>query len=89
MAGSFNHVAYFRDGKLRFRGLELIEDIGDAYEAIEEMFDMIEHLCRGDIEQLRAAHKAHCFKRNGFYEEKVHSDWLMPDEDDHFDEDAR
>ena len=38
MAGSYRHVTN-SDGS--FRGLDLIENLGDAYEAIEEMHDMI------------------------------------------------
>ena len=89
MAGSFSHVAVMRDGKLRFRGMSLLDHMGDAYEAIEEMFDMIEHLSGGDMQKLREAHKAHCLKRNGFYEERVNADWLMPDEDDTEDDEER
>jgi hypothetical protein len=90
MAGSFDHIAVMRHGELRFRGVELLDDMGDAYEAIEEMFDMIEHLSGGDMQKLREAHKAHCLKRNGFYEERDRGGWLMPhDEDDHEDDEER
>jgi hypothetical protein len=41
MAGSYRHVTN-PDGS--FRGLDLIENLGDAHEAIEEMHDMIRWL---------------------------------------------
>lgn len=38
MAGSYRHIAR-ADGS--FRGIDLIDNLGDAHEAIEEMHDMI------------------------------------------------
>lgn len=43
MAGSYQHVTN-DDGS--FRGLDLIDNLGDAYEAIEEMHDMIAFMAR-------------------------------------------
>lgn len=45
MAGSFRHVV---DGDNQFRGTELLDDLGDAYEALEEMYLMINYLTGGD-----------------------------------------
>lgn len=38
MAGSYRHVT---DADGSFRGIDLIDNLGDAYEALEEMHDMI------------------------------------------------
>jgi hypothetical protein len=38
MSGSYLHVT---NSDASFRGLDLIENLGDAYEAIEEMHNMI------------------------------------------------
>lgn len=38
MAGSYRHVT---NGDGSFRGMDLIDNLGDALEAIEEMHDMI------------------------------------------------
>jgi hypothetical protein len=45
MAGSYKHVV---DSNGEFRGVDLIDNLGDAYEALEEMYDMIQYLSRGD-----------------------------------------
>lgn len=52
MAGSYAHCRA-EDGSFRF---ELIENLGDAYEACEEMFWMIEVLAadEAEIEEARA-----------------------------------
>jgi hypothetical protein len=52
MAGSYRHVVD-KDGE--FIGVELIDNLGDAYEALEEMYDMIQHLSRGDRVQIHEA----------------------------------
>ena len=41
MAGSYKHIIN-RDGE--FTGTELIDNLGDAYEALEECYDMIQYL---------------------------------------------
>lgn len=45
MAGSYRHVTD-RDGK--FIGVGLLDNLGDAHEALEECCLMIEHLACGD-----------------------------------------
>ena len=66
MAGSYRHcVAVTKAGKRKFIGSELLDHLGDAYEALEEMFDMIEHLSGGDPTKIHEAHEAHCRKRYG------------------------
>jgi hypothetical protein len=58
MAGSYKHVIG-DDGE--FIGTDLIDNLGDAYEALEEMYDMIEYLTRGDRVKIHEAW------RNGHY----------------------
>jgi hypothetical protein len=41
MAGSYNHIV---DGKGRFRGVSHLDNLGDAYEALEECYGMIHYL---------------------------------------------
>lgn len=61
MAGSFKHIC---DEKLEFRGIDLIGNLGDAHEALEECFDMILWLSRGDRATIWNAHlKGHLEKR--------------------------
>ena len=38
MAGSYSHCV---DDQGRFQGVKLLDDLGDAYEALEEMYGMI------------------------------------------------
>lgn len=61
MAGSYRHcVDSFEDvtdedlisGKFRF---DLIENMGDAYEACEMMYSMIQFLANGDGQKIRDA----------------------------------
>ena len=44
MAGSYNHVTLKKSGKLRNTETILIDNMGDAYETIEEMYGMIWYL---------------------------------------------
>jgi hypothetical protein len=39
MAGSYSHITTDKKGK--FRGTELLDHMGDAYEALEECYGMI------------------------------------------------
>ena len=52
MAGSWGHIVA-DDG--RFRGTELIENLGDAYEALEECYGIVMVLSGGDQEQIADA----------------------------------
>jgi hypothetical protein len=54
VAGSLNHIIG-DDGKFR---MDLIENLGDAHEALEECFELIVCLTEGSIARLRAACKA-------------------------------
>ena len=56
MAGSYRHVTN-KNGKLRsnVEFLNYIENLGDAYEAIEEMYYMIQYLSNGDADSINEA----------------------------------
>ena len=43
MAGSWGHIT---DEEGRFAGIALIENLGDAYEALEECYGMVQVLAR-------------------------------------------
>ena len=45
MGGSYRHIT---NADNTFRGTELIDNLGDAYGALEECYDMIQHLANGD-----------------------------------------
>jgi hypothetical protein len=44
MAGSLNHIVDSETGKFC---MDLIENLGDAHEALEECFDIIRYLTKG------------------------------------------
>ena len=50
MAGSFNYIVDY-DGSFR---MDLIENTGDAHEALEECFDIIHNLVGGDLKKVPA-----------------------------------
>jgi hypothetical protein len=50
MAGSYNHIT---TAKGKFRGTQLIDNLGDAYEALEECYGMIWALAHGWDAQLQ------------------------------------
>lgn len=57
MAGSYSHIT---DDQGRFIGVELLDHLGDAYEALEECYGMIQLLTSGDraaIEDARQRYK--------------------------------
>jgi len=53
MAGSYSHIVR---GDGSFRGVDLIDDLGDAYEALEECYDMIQWLTKGNKRRIYEAH---------------------------------
>jgi hypothetical protein len=55
MAGSLNHIF---DKNHKFT-MDTIENMGDAYEALEECFNVIQYLADGDVERINVALKAH------------------------------
>lgn len=64
MAGSYKHVTT-KNGKLisNEKFPEMIENLGDAYEAVEEMYHMIQFLSRGDKNKIEKARKQTYKKR--------------------------
>ena len=52
MAGSYRHVT---DRENNFIGIELIDNLGDAYEALEQMYLMIKHLTDNDKAKIHKA----------------------------------
>lgn len=55
MAGSYSHCER-DDGSFRF---DLIENMGDAHEACEQMFHMIRILTKGDPAAIKACEDAY------------------------------
>ena len=49
MAGSLNHIVNANNGKFR---MGLIENLGDAHEALEECFEIIGYISGGSSEWL-------------------------------------
>jgi len=60
MGGSYRHIT---DHLNNFIGIRFIDNLGDAHEALEECFDMIEFLSGGDKQRIFEAHLAHLAKR--------------------------
>lgn len=60
MAGSYQHIVR-SDGS--FQGTELIDNLGDAYEALEECYDMIQQLTGGDKTRIYEAWLEGHFKK--------------------------
>lgn len=54
MAGSYSHLV---DDQGRFQGVELIDNLGDAYEALEECWGMIWFLAGGDAARVEEAER--------------------------------
>ena len=52
MAGSYRHVT---DENNRFLGVDLLDNLGDAYEALEECYMMIKYLSGGDTRKIHEA----------------------------------
>ena len=65
MAGSYEHVT--KKGGI-FRGLDLIDNLGDAHEALEECVWMIKWLAGGDEDKLNEAHRQFCIDSYGSFE---------------------
>lgn len=53
MAGSYGHIVSKKGRK--FLGTSLLDNMGDAYEALEECYLMIEELSGGDQAKIDAA----------------------------------
>lgn len=61
MAGSYRHIT---NPDMSYRGVELIDDLGDADEALEECHAMIDHLTGGDKGKIHEAWLEGYFKKN-------------------------
>jgi hypothetical protein len=53
MAGSLNHIVANNGGF----SMDLIENLGDAHEALEECFHIIRELTRGDMKKVNSVCK--------------------------------
>lgn len=60
MAGSYRHITN-RDGS--FRGIDLIDNLGDAHEALEECYFMIAHLTKDNKQKIFEAWRDGYFKK--------------------------
>jgi hypothetical protein len=61
MAGSYKHCV---NANNEFVGTDNIDNVGDAYEALEEMYDIIQHLTKGDKRLIYEAwYEGHAKKR--------------------------
>lgn len=59
MAGSYNHCVK-KSGKLRRESFsDMIENLGDAYEAVEEMYGMIWYLASGNAGLVEIARRSY------------------------------
>jgi hypothetical protein len=76
MAGSYQHCVN-RSGQ--FVGIPLIDNLGDAYEALEEMYGMIWYLAGGDPAKVEAARQGYTA---GIVEHSPGVGVLTPDDDD-------
>ncbi len=57
MAGSYRHITTKNN---EFIGIDLIDNLGDAYEALEECFLMIDNLSGGDKQRIFEAWRDTC-----------------------------
>jgi hypothetical protein len=58
MAGSFGHVV---NDKLEYRGCELIENLGDAEGAIEEMAFLLLYFAEGNTDEINMILEEHYY----------------------------
>ncbi len=61
MAGSYRHIT---NSNNEFIGTDLIGDLGDAYEALEECYEMILFLTGGDKAKVHEAWRDGYFKKH-------------------------
>lgn len=61
MAGSYQHIV---NGKNEFIGTDLIDNLGDAYEALEECYEMIQFLTGGDKVKIHESWLEGYFKKH-------------------------
>lgn len=61
MAGSYKHIV---DNNNNFKGVDLLDHMGDAHEALEECWHIIDILSEGDRGKINEAHLEY-IKRSG------------------------
>ena len=61
MAGSYRHIT---DSNGDFIGVNLIDNLGDAHEALEECYEMIQWLSGGDKAKIFEAWREGYFKKH-------------------------
>ena len=61
MAGSYKHIV---DESGEFIGTDLLGNLGDAYEALEECYYMIQYLAKYDEEKIKEAHDEGYLNKN-------------------------
>ena len=85
MAGSYRHVT---NERAEFSGMDLIDHLGDAHEALEECVWMIRNLAGGDRHRIFEAQRAYVAAKDGcnnpeyakkmtftdFWKEETHQD---------------
>ena len=60
MTGGYRHIVN-EDGS--FRGVDLLDHLGDAYEALEECYEMIQYLNDGNKTKIYKAWRDGYFKK--------------------------
>ena len=68
MAGSYRHIT---DSDNEFRGIDLIDNLGDAYEALEECWEMIKILAGNDKRKIFEAQEEYVRLFNPDYADKM------------------
>jgi hypothetical protein len=62
MAGSYKHTVNSKNG---FIGVDLLDNLGDAWEALEECHWMIKHLTGNDLNKIFEVHRAYVAAPDG------------------------
>jgi len=83
MAGSFHHIINDRGD---FIGTSLIDNLGDAYEALEECWSFIHILSNGDLTKLSDTHIEYLKRTNGNWKDAQNDNYITPLEYDESEE---
>lgn len=79
MAGSYKHIV---NCKNEFIGVEILDHLGDAYEALEECHAMIRILAGGDLNKIFEAQRSYVAEFNPACAEKMTYEDFWNCEDD-------